>query len=668
MPAQSQSLDASLDALVEASRLYGSDPDWVFAGGGNTSLKTDDVLYVKGSGQALATIDRDGFVALDRAALSELMASDLGSDADERELQFKLRTLAARVEPEKGQRPSIEALLHNFLPGRFVVHTHPAPVNAITCCTRGRQIADELFGDDVLWVDYVDPGYTLARALEKALDEYRGSRGGAGPKIILIQSHGLFLSADSIEAIHELSDRVMGAVRARLKELEAGDAFGAPEGVDPAWGRELINTIGPALRGLLGRDDHLKVVVLDDSPLVRALTDGADGESVATAGTISPDHLLYAASFPLWFEPRRDEAESETVARLRKLAARVVLVKGLGMFAAGDDFEAAEMVRIVYANQISIMAGARGLGGIQYLSDARREFIEDWAVEKYRQQVADSRRGGLRAPGKVAVVTGAAQGFGLEIAGGLAAEGAHVVLCDVNVEGAAGAAGDLCEQHGKGAAMALRMDVMDAASVAEAIHQTVRAYGGLDLLVSNAGVLRAQSVKTQPESDFDFVTRVNYKGYFLCVQNAARILATQHLARPGYWSDIIQINSKSGLVGSNRNAAYAGGKFGGIGLTQSFALELVEDGVKVNSICPGNFFDGPLWSDPENGLFVQYLRAKKVPGAKTVEDVRRAYEQKVPMARGCTTADVMNAIYYLMSQTYETGQALPVTGGQVMLK
>ena len=142
----------------------------------------------------------------------------------------------------------------------------------------------------------------------------------------------------------------------------------------------------------------------------------------------------------------------------------------------------------------------------------------------------------------------------------------------------------------------------------------------------------------------------------------------QHRANPAYWSDIIQINSKSGLVGSKKNFAYAGSKFGGIGLTQSFALELVEDGIKVNAVCPGNFLDGPLWSDPEKGLFVQYLRAGKVPGAKTIADVKRAYEAKVPMGRGCTTADVLKAILYLIEQQYETGQALPVTGGQEMLR
>jgi len=272
-----------------------------------------------------------------------------------------------------------------------------------------------------------------------------------------------------------------------------------------------------------------------------------------------------------------------------------------------------------------------------------------------------------RVSGKVAMVTGAAQGFGLEIAQDLADQGAFVILTDINEAGVQAAAKALCDRYGAERALGLAVNVTDGDSVAGAIGQVVQRFGGLDLLVSNAGVLKAGSVKTQSVKDFDFVTAVNYKGFFVCVQNVAPVMAVQHMAKKNYQSDIIQINSKSGLVGSNRNGAYAGSKFGGIGLVQSFAMELVEDGIKVNAICPGNFFDGPLWSDPQTGLFVQYLRTGKVPGARTIEDVRRAYEAKVPMGRGCATADVMKAIYYLIGQAYETGQALPVTGGQVML-
>ena len=272
-----------------------------------------------------------------------------------------------------------------------------------------------------------------------------------------------------------------------------------------------------------------------------------------------------------------------------------------------------------------------------------------------------------RVAGKIAVVTGAAQGFGFEIATDLARQGAWVALADINVDGVNAAAAKINADCGRETAIGVAVNVADADSLKAALEQVVAAFGGVDLFVANAGVLRAGSVKELSVKDLDFVTNVNYKGYFLSVQTVAPIMALQHQTVPEVWFDIVQINSKSGLVGSNKNGAYAGSKFGGIGLTQSFALELVEDGIKVNSICPGNFYDGPLWSDPQKGLFKQYLDSGKVPGAKTFADVKKFYEAKVPMRRGCTTPDVMKAIYYLTEQIYETGQALPVTGGQVML-
>jgi NAD(P)-dependent dehydrogenase (short-subunit alcohol dehydrogenase family) len=199
------------------------------------------------------------------------------------------------------------------------------------------------------------------------------------------------------------------------------------------------------------------------------------------------------------------------------------------------------------------------------------------------------------------------------------------------------------------------------------VEHTVRTFGGLDMFVANAGVLKAGSLDEMDEKAFDLVTDVNYKAFFLGTKAASAVMKLQHRFGPAHFMDIVQINSKSGLTGSNKNFAYAGSKFGGIGLTQSFALELVEYRIRVNSICPGNFYEGPLWSDPSNGLFVQYLNTGKVPGAKTIEDVKQSYMSKVPMKRGCSPLDVARAIFYVHEQEYETGQAIPVTGGQVML-
>jgi sorbitol-6-phosphate 2-dehydrogenase len=269
--------------------------------------------------------------------------------------------------------------------------------------------------------------------------------------------------------------------------------------------------------------------------------------------------------------------------------------------------------------------------------------------------------------GRVALVTGGAQGFGEEIVRGLASSGALVFVADLNLAGAEKLAAALNAEAGRTVTLPAAVNVSDEASVAAMFASVAREAGGIDLVVSNAGVLKAASVLDQEVGAFKFVTDVNYTGFFLVAKHAGLLLRRQSRTAPLWATDIMQINSKSGLQGSNKNGSYAGSKFGGIGLVQSFALELVEWRVKVNAICPGNFFDGPLWSDPEKGLFVQYLRSGKVPGAKDVADVKAAYEAKVPMGRGCEGKDVMRAIYYLVEQEYETGQALPVTGGQVML-
>ena len=269
--------------------------------------------------------------------------------------------------------------------------------------------------------------------------------------------------------------------------------------------------------------------------------------------------------------------------------------------------------------------------------------------------------------GRVALVTGGAQGFGEEICIGLAASGALVFIADINLEGAENLAKKINTVQKRTAAIAVKTDVTSEESTEQLITTIAKETGGIDICLSNAGVLEAGSVMEQELRSFKFTTEVNYVGYFIITKFASRLFRLQHLSAPRWKTDIIQINSKSGLEGSNKNGAYAGSKFGGIGLTASFALELVDYNIKVNSICPGNFLNGPLWSDPEKGLFVQYLKTGKVAGARTVEDVRAFYEAKVPMKRGCDGADVMRAIYYIVEQEYETGQALPVTGGQVML-
>ena len=571
----------------------------------------------------------------------------------------------------------MEILFHALMPERFVLHTHPTTVNALTCTSHGAEIAERLFGASVLWVPYTDPGLPLARAIRDVRLSHEQRTGTPAPRVILLQNHGLLVAGDSAAEIEGASARLVDAIRAHLATLPP-ISWGDVERLEADRARQALRVVGPTLRALLATGERLKVVAFDDSPLALSLAGSALGREFALGGPLTPDQIVYTGSFPLVVDLPRGAAPDQMVDGLRSaIASRgsseagapvVVIVPGLGIFSAGDTYAQANTVREVYLDAIGVSVEAHRLGGVRPLAETERQFIERWEAEAYRRRVGAGTLVAGRARGLVVVVTGAAQGFGRAIAADLVAQGGHVVLADINAGQAGLEARTLASEFGLGRAFSVALDVTDDASTAACFDEVVRHYGGLDLLVSNAGILRAGGVTTQSIGEFDAVTRVNYRGYFLCVRHAAPILACQHRGRADYWGDIVEINSKSGLVGSSRNFAYSGSKFGGVGLTQSFALELVDDGIKVNAICPGNFLDGPLWSDPDNGLLVQYLREGKVAGARTIEDVRRYYEGKVPMGRGCTPADVLEALYYVVAQRYETGQAIAVTGGQVMLK
>lgn len=662
-----------IEDLIAISRKFGHDSRFVIAGGGNTSYKDENRLWVKASGHALATITEDGFAVLDRALLNEMGEKAYNEDTAIREEQVKNDLSVACI--TKDRRPSVETSLHNCMGFAFVVHLHPTLVNGLMCSVNAEAACKEIF-PDALYIEYTDPGYTLFKKVYDRIKAYKAEK-GKEPQVIFLQNHGIFVGGDTTAEIEGIYSEVLGKLEAKVAALPEGDTAVS----------ETVTDVVPAIRQMLSRSGRgFKTLKVTKNALVDFFIDGC---SVTSTGSVTdcpgksgfdkiakpftPDIIVYCKSSYIFIEAESDEeilkqAEEEIEAFVsgKGYTPKVLLIKGIGLIAVGDSSRNAQIITDVFTDAMKIAFYAQSFGGEHPMERAWIDFIDNWEVENYRRKVASSASKG-RVEGRTIIVTGAAQGFGEGIARELMAQGANIVVADLNEATGEKTAASFNEKAGANKAIFVKTNVADMASLRNLMKETILNFGALDAFVSNAGVVRAGGLDVMTPENFEFVTKINYEAYFFCAKVASHIMKIETKYDPEYFADIIQVNSKSGLRGSKANFAYAGSKFGGIGLTQSFALELAPYRVKVNSICPGNYYDGPLWSNPENGLFIQYLNAGKVPGAKTVQDVKDYYLAQVPMRKGCNPVDVCKAILYAIDQTGETGQAIPVTGGQVML-
>ena len=662
-----------IEDLIAISRKFGQDSRFVIAGGGNTSYKDENRLWVKASGHALATITEDGFAVLDRALLNEMGEKAYNEDTAIREEQVKNDLSVACI--TKDRRPSVETSLHNCIGFAFIVHLHPTLVNGLMCSINAEAACKEMF-PDALYIEYTDPGYTLFKKVYDRIKAYKAEK-GKEPQVIFLQNHGIFVGGDTTAEIEGIYSEVLGKLEAKVAALPEGDTAVS----------ETVTDVVPAIRQMLSRSGRgFKTLKVTKNALVDFFIDGCSVTSTGSATDcpgksgfdkiakpFTPDIIVYCKSSYIFIEAESDEeilkqAEEKIEAFVsgKGYTPKVLLIKGIGLIAVGDSSRNAQIITDVFTDAMKVAFYAQSFGGEHPMERAWIDFIDNWEVENYRRKVASSASKG-RVEGRTIIVTGAAQGFGEGIARELMAQGANIVVADLNEATGEKTAASFNEKAGANKAIFVKTNVADMASLRNLMKETILNFGALDAFVSNAGVVRAGGLDVMTPENFEFVTKINYEAYFFCAKVASHIMKIETKYDPEYFADIIQVNSKSGLRGSKANFAYAGGKFGGIGLTQSFALELAPYRVKVNSICPGNYYDGPLWSNPENGLFIQYLNAGKVPGAKTVQDVKDFYLAQVPMRKGCNPVDVCKAILYAIDQTGETGQAIPVTGGQVML-
>jgi rhamnose utilization protein RhaD (predicted bifunctional aldolase and dehydrogenase) len=401
----------ALATLVELSRAYGSDPEMVLGGGGNTSVKLDGRLMVKASGASLAEIRPENFVELDRAALQELLETDLAASRVEREAAFKEALLAARRYPGH-QRPSVESVLHHLMPGRFVVHLHATAVNQFACSRGGRVLVEQYLGDDVAWVDLVDPGFILAKKLQEVLRAFRAKTGKERPRAVIMQNHGVVVSGETpaeararldwlLDRLHTIKERARAEVTAPAPAPAPAPAMGATHRITgPRQPPDVtyVTALTTALTDLLATagEPHPEAV-FDRSDAVFDFVEREDGRELALGGPLTPDQIVYCLSFPLWVEgtggqlagaPPAQRLEAEVRAYTSRYGAppKVVLLPGAGMLTSGASVAEADTCRLVYCDAIKVMTGAMDLGGVNYLDEDFRTFIENWELESYRRK------------------------------------------------------------------------------------------------------------------------------------------------------------------------------------------------------------------------------------------------------------------------------------------
>ena len=395
----SDRLEDLLDQLVALSRYYGSDPEFIRAGGGNTSYKTEDRLWIKASGYHLERIGREGFVEMDRARLASVLEVEWGGgDRLKREAQFEKAVLDARAHEDEAKKPSIETMLHHQVPAPFVVHSHATLINMLACCVKGEALTGELFGDEVAWMPYEDPGLARSAGLGRTLEAHRARTGQACPRGIIMENHGPVVCGERPGQIRETTEWMTRKVRERLGEEGVGaEPFGAVRLADEASRRQIPQVGVPLLETLLREPGRESCVVrFDDTEPALALAGGAQGREAALGGPQTPHQVTTAGAYPLWLkagdmDPDQPHMTAQTVHHAIKghmaahrCAPKVVIVEGVGIFYGGPEAIDAVSVEAFYRDAIQILAGSRRLGGARYHTAEEIQLIEAMGYGSYR--------------------------------------------------------------------------------------------------------------------------------------------------------------------------------------------------------------------------------------------------------------------------------------------
>jgi rhamnulose-1-phosphate aldolase/alcohol dehydrogenase len=666
-----------LEALAYRSNLLGSDRAVANYGGGNTSTKARekdhagrevDVLWVKGSGSDLATIRADRFTGL---KLDEVMPLEQREEMSDEEMVSYLASCQLRPDMPRG---SIETLLHAFVPHPHVDHTHPDAINMICCSERGEDLAAECFGREAVWIRYIRPGFTLSKQVGEAV------RSNPDARFVLLAKHGLVTWGETHE---ESYGRTIEAINRAAEFVSRGAAepFGGQEirPLSPERRETLLAEVLPALRGVLssgvGESQASHKVLRADyaSEDVLSFVCGRDSKELSQVGAACPDHLVRTKVKPMWvdFDPQTEGTE-ELKARLRGDVEayrreyeayfarheeadeemfdpnpRVVVLQGIGLVGAAHNAKEADLSKDFAYRAINVMRGAYALGGYVSLTEEESYAIEYWPLELYKLAQAPPPR---ELAGKVAFVTGGAGGIGSAVARSLAGEGACVAFCDLDEKGAREVAEGL-PQPG----IAARADVTDEDEVARAYRRTVLEYGGVDVVVSNAGLASSAPIEETSVELWDKNHAVLAKGYFLVSREAFRIMKEQ-----GIGGSLIFVASKNALAAGKNASAYSSAKAAELHLARCLAEEGGPERIRVNTVNPDAVLSGSrIWA---SGWREERARAYGIEP----DELEDFYRQRNVLKVNVLPENVADAVLHFASEarsSRSTGNFLNVDGG-----
>lgn len=671
------------ELLRYRSNLLGSDLRLTNFGGGNTSAKieqkdpltgeSETVLWVKGSGGDLGSMDLGGFATLYLDKLERLKTLYRGREHED-EMVAYLPHCTFNLNPRAA---SIDTPLHAYVPYRHVDHMHPDAVIAIACAKDSKSLTDSAFGGEVGWLPWQRPGYDLGLLLEQAV---RDNPDYAG---VVLAGHGLLTWGDSSKECYETTLRIVQQASDWLAHNTKGEAFGGPRNASDIGSelrREVATRLMPLIRGKITGDQH-KVGHFNDSPEVLQFVNSSRLPELAALGTSCPDHFLrtkirplvvdfdpelepeaaiaataaslddqieeYRASYSAYYE----RCKHEDSPAMRDPNAVVYLVPGIGMMTFAKDKPTARIAGEFYVNAVNVMREASGVSEYVGLNEQEAFDIEYWLLEEAKLQRMPKP---ASLAGRIAFVTGGAGGIGKATARRFLDEGACVVISDIDQEALDAVVAELIGKYGSDMVRGIRSDVTDESSVREAVRYAAVEFGGIDICVSNAGIASSAPIDETSLSMWDRNLAVLATGYFLTTREVFKVLKEQ-----GTGGSIIMIASKNGLVASPNASAYSTAKAAEVQLSRAVALEGGPIGVRCNVVNPDAVLRGSrIW----NGAW----RADRAASYDLRDDeLEEHYRQRSLLKRSVFPEDVAEAVYFFASEASakSTGNIVNVDAG-----